>query len=236
MNIRLRDYKILFNFNRMIKVAIAEDNQALRHSLESLFNRTDGMRCVASLPNLLNVVAEVGSALPDIILMDIGLPNISGIEGVRTVKTHFPAILVMMFTVFDDDEKIFDAIRAGASGYLLKKTPPEEIVQAIRDLYQGGAPMTPSIARRVLQSFQGEPSTIIVDYQLTVRENEVLYSLVEGLSYKKIADKYCVSISTIRTHICNIYHKLHVNSKAEAVARVLSPKSDIHPIDPRRKL
>lgn len=207
----------------MIKVAIVEDNNTLRNSLESLFNRTEGMRCVASLNNLLNVVGEIGSAMPDIVLMDIGLPNISGIEGVRTVKSNFQGIQVMMFTVFDDDEKIFDAIRAGASGYLLKKTAPEEIIQAIRDLYQGGAPMTASIARRVIQSFQAAPSTVVADYQLTVRENEILYSLVDGLSYKKIADKHCVSISTIRTHICNIYHKLHVNSKAEAVAKVLSP-------------
>ena len=208
----------------MIKVGIVEDNPTLRSSLESLFNRTEGMRCAVSLNNLLNVVSEVGSALPDIILMDIGLPNISGIEGVRTVKTHFPKIQVIMFTVFDDDDNIFDAIRAGASGYLLKRTPPEEIVQAIRDLYQGGAPMSASIARRVLQSFQATPPTIHQDYQLTVRENEILYSLVDGLSYKKIADKYCVSISTVRTHICNIYSKLHVNSKAEAVARVLGPR------------
>jgi len=208
----------------MIKIGIVEDNPTLRSSLESLFNRTEGMRCAVSLNNLLNVVSEVGSAQPDIILMDIGLPNISGIEGVRTVKTHFPKIQVLMFTVFDDDENIFDAIRAGASGYLLKRTPPEDIVQAIRDLYQGGAPMTASIARRVLQSFQATPPTIHQDYQLTVRENEILYSLVDGLSYKKIADKYCVSISTIRTHICNIYSKLHVNSKAEAVARVLGPR------------
>jgi len=156
--------------------------------------------------------------------MDIGLPNISGIEGVRTVKTHFSAIQILMFTVFDDDEKIFDAIRAGASGYLLKKTPPSEIIEAIRELYQGGAPMTSSIARRVIRSFQASPPSIIEDFQLTVRETEILYSLVDGLSYKKIADKYCVSISTIRTHICNIYHKLHVNSKAEAVARVLGPR------------
>jgi DNA-binding NarL/FixJ family response regulator len=208
----------------MIRVAIVEDNPTLRSSLESLFNRTDGIRCVVSMSNLLNVISEVGAAKPDIILMDIGLPNISGIEGVRTVKTHFPAIQVLMFTVFDDDEKIFDAIRAGASGYLLKKTPPAEIVQAISDLYNGGAPMTASIARRVVQSFQTAPSTLIEDYRLTNRENEILYSLVDGLSYKRIADKYCVSISTVRTHICNIYHKLHVNSKAEAVARVLSPK------------
>ena len=208
----------------MIKIAIVEDNKTLRSSLESLFNRTEGMRCVASLNNLLNVVSEIGSALPNVILMDIGLPNISGIEGVRTVKTHFPTIQILMFTVFDDDEKIFDAIRAGASGYLLKKTPPSEIIEAIRELSQGGAPMTSSIARRVIQSFQAAPYSIIKDYQLTVRENEILYSLVDGLSYKKIADKHCVSISTIRTHICNIYNKLHVNSKAEAVARVLGPR------------
>ena len=205
----------------MIKIAVVEDNTALRASLVSLFDRAEGMRCVASLNNLLNVISEVGSALPDIILMDIGLPNISGIEGVRTVKTHFPAIQILMFTVFDDDEKIFDAIRAGASGYLLKKTPPDEIVQAVRELSLGGAPMTSSIARRVIQSFQAVPATLVEDYRLTVRENEILYSLVDGLSYKKIADKYCVSISTIRTHICNIYNKLHVNSKAQAVARVL---------------
>jgi DNA-binding NarL/FixJ family response regulator len=208
----------------MIKIAIVEDNNTLRSSLESLFNRTEGIRCVASLSNLLNVVSQVGATLPDIILMDIGLPNISGIEGVRTVKTHFPTIHVLMFTVFDDDENIFDAIRAGASGYLLKKTPPAEIVDAVRDLYHGGAPMTSSIARKVIHSFQAAPATTVADYALTVRENEILYSLVDGLSYKKIAEKYCVSISTIRTHICNIYHKLHVNSKAEAVARVLSPR------------
>ena len=208
----------------MIKIAVVEDNTALRASLVSLFDKTEGMRCVASLNNLLNVISEVGSALPDIILMDIGLPNISGIEGVRTVKTHFPAIQILMFTVFDDDEKIFDAIRAGASGYLLKKTLPDEIVQAVRELSLGGAPMTSSIARRVIQSFQAAPATLVEDYRLTVRENEILYSLVDGLSYKKIADKYFVSISTVRTHICNIYSKLHVNSKAQAVARVLSPR------------
>jgi DNA-binding NarL/FixJ family response regulator len=208
----------------MIRVAIVEDNPTLRTSLETLFSRTDGMRCVTTMNNLLNVISEIGAAKPDIILMDIGLPNISGIEGVRTVKTHFPTIQVLMFTVFDDDEKIFDAIRAGASGYLLKKTPPAEIVQSIFDLYHGGAPMTASIARRVLQSFQATAPSMIEDYRLTPRENEILYSLVDGLSYKRIADKYCVSISTIRTHICNIYGKLHVNSKAEAVARVLSPR------------
>ena len=208
----------------MIQVGIIEDNTTLRNSLESLFNKTKGMKCVVSLNNLLNVVSEVGHAKPDVILMDIGLPHISGIEGVRTVKNNFPQILVLMFTVFDDDEKIFDAIRAGASGYLLKKTPPEEIVASIIDLYHGGAPMSASIARKVINSLQSDSPAAIKDFQLTPREKEILYSLVDGLSYKKIAEKYFVSISTIRTHICNIYDKLHVNSKAAAVAKVLKPK------------
>jgi len=208
----------------MIKVAIVEDNNALRNSLENLFNRTDGMKCVISMNNLLNVVSEIGKAEPNIVLMDIGLPHISGIEGVRTVKTAFPEIQVLMFTVFEDDDKIFDAIRAGASGYLLKKTAPAEIVEAIKELYHGGAPMSASIARKVVQSFQSSAAPIKEDFQLTTRENEILFSLVDGLSYKKIAEKYFVSISTVRTHICNIYHKLHVNSKAEAVAKVLKSK------------
>jgi DNA-binding NarL/FixJ family response regulator len=206
----------------MIKLAIVEDNNALRNSLCNLFDKTEGMKCVASLNNLLNVVSEMGRAMPDVILMDIGLPHISGIEGVRTVKANFPGMQVMMFTVFEEDDKIFDAIKAGASGYLLKKTPPDEIVEAIKELYHGGAPMSSSIARKVIQSFQQVHKEHDLDeYQLTVRENEVLYSLVDGSSYKKIAEKYCVSISTVRTHICNIYHKLHVNSKTEAVAKVL---------------
>ncbi len=211
----------------MIRVAIVEDNEALRKSLESLFNNTDGMKCVLSLNNLLNVVSELGKTMPDIILMDIGLPHISGIEGVSTIQSVYPKIQVLMFTVFEDEENIFDAIRAGASGYILKKTAPEEIVEAIRDLYHGGAPMSASIARKVIQSFQSQTFAKQPDYHLTTREKEILYSLVEGLSYKKIAEKYFISISTIRTHICNIYHKLHVNSKTEAVAKVLRPRQSL---------
>jgi DNA-binding NarL/FixJ family response regulator len=211
----------------MIKVAIVEDNDALRKVLENLFNHTEGLKCVCTMNNLLNVVSEVGKAQPDIILMDIGLPHISGIEGVHTVKTIYPRTQVLMFTVFEDDEKIFDAIRAGASGYLLKKTPPEEIVNAVIDLYHGGAPMSASIARKVIQSFQSQPGTVLQDFHLTPRETEILSSLVDGLSYKKIAEKYFISISTIRTHICNIYDKLHVNSKTEAVAKVLRPRQGL---------
>jgi DNA-binding NarL/FixJ family response regulator len=205
----------------MIKVGIIEDNTPLRKSLESLFNHAADMACVVSLNNLLHVITELDKYKPDIILLDIGLPNISGIEGVQIIKTHFPEILIMMFTVFEDDDKIFDAIRFGASGYLLKKTPPEEIIEAVRELHNGGAPMTASIARKVIRSFHVQQTSNIEEYKLTSREKEILHSLVEGLSYKKIADTYMLSISTIRTHICNIYNKLHVNSKAAAVAKVL---------------
>ena len=208
----------------MIKLAIVEDNTALRQSLEQLFNRTSNMKCVASLNNLLNVVSEFQKSQPDIVLMDIGLPAINGIEGVRTVRSNFENIQVIMFTVFEDDEKIFEAIRSGASGYLLKKTPPEEILDAINELYEGGAPMSPSIARKVIQAFQVKPSSVLEDHQLTSREKEILYALVDGLSYKKIAEKYFVSIHTVRSHISSIYEKLHVNSKSQAVAKVLQPQ------------
>jgi DNA-binding NarL/FixJ family response regulator len=205
----------------MIKVAIVEDNNTLRRSLCNLIGQAEGMHCVASLSNLLNVVSEFRKVFPDIVLMDIGLPNISGIEGVRTVKENFENIQVLMFTVFEDDEKIFEAIKAGASGYLLKKSSPDEIVEAIRSLYYGGAPMSANIARKVIESFQHPPIHPKEDFQLTTRETEILHSLVEGMSYKKLAEKYFISISTVRTHIRHIYEKLHVNSKSQAVAKIL---------------
>jgi DNA-binding NarL/FixJ family response regulator len=205
----------------MIKVGIVEDNQVLLKSMEQLFEQTTDIRCVASVKNLLNVVSVFQKAKPDIVIMDIGLPDISGIEGVRTLRNNFNNIQILMFTVFEDDDKIFEAIREGASGYLLKKTRPQEILDAIRSLHQGGSPMSPSVARRVIQFFQAGPPLKEEDYQLTTREKEILFALVDGLSYKKIADKYYLSVHTIRKHISNIYEKLHVHSKSQAVAKVL---------------
>ncbi len=205
----------------MIKVGIVEDNQVLLKSMEQLFEQTTDIRCVASVKNLLNVVSVFQKAKPDIVIMDIGLPDISGIEGVRTLKNNFHNIQILMFTVFEDDDKIFEAIREGASGYLLKKARPQEILEAIRSLHQGGSPMSPSVARRVIQFFQAGPPLKEEDYQLTTREKEILFALVDGLSYKKIADKYYLSVHTIRKHISNIYEKLHVHSKSQAVAKVL---------------
>jgi DNA-binding NarL/FixJ family response regulator len=205
----------------MIKVAIVEDNQTLRKSMEQLLEQTEDLRCVASIKNLLNVVSVFQKTTPDIVLMDIGLPDISGIEGVRTLKNNFEHMQILMFTVFDDDDKIFDAIREGASGYLLKKTRPLDIIDAIRELYQGGSPMSPSVARKVVQFFQHGPALKEEDFQLTVREKEILFALVDGLSYKKIAAKYYLSVHTIRKHISSIYEKLHVHSKSQAVAKIL---------------
>ncbi len=205
----------------MLRIGIVEDNHILRKSLISLFNSEENMECVVSLSNLGNVVSEFNKTLPDIVVMDIGLPNISGIEGVRTVKANFPQMQIMMFTVFDDEDNVFEAISAGAVGYLLKKTSPSEIIDAIRHLSEGGVPMSPGIARKMLHYFQQKTKVSFADDDLTVREKEVLMSLVDGLSYKKIAEKYSVSFSTVRTHIENIYTKLHVHSKAQAVAKVL---------------
>lgn len=210
----------------MIRVAIVEDNQVLLKSMEQLFEQTDDIRCVASVKNLLNVVSVFQKAKPDIVIMDIGLPDISGIEGVRTLKSNFENIQILMFTVFEDDDKIFEAIREGASGYLLKKTRPQEIVEAIRELNQGGSPMSPPVARRVIQYFQSGTPVKKEDFLLTTREREILFSLVDGLSYKKIADKYYLSVHTIRKHISNIYEKLHVHSKSQAVAKILHSQKD----------
>lgn len=193
-------------------------------SLSKLIDGSGDMSCVAALGHLRNVVSELSKVSPDIVLMDIGLPDISGIEGVRTVKTNFESVQILMFTVFDNDEKIFEAIRAGACGYLLKKTEPDEILAAIRQLNEGGAPMSPGIARKMVQAFQLPPQAAVNESDLTVREKEILYALADGLSYKKIADKYYVSISTVRSHICHIYEKLHVHSRAQAVARLLRNK------------
>src|ERR1700733_14620060 len=157
----------------MIKVAIVEDNKELLKSMEQLFEQTEDIRCVASVNNLLNVVSIFQKTLPEIVIMDIGLPDISGIEGVRTLKNNFDNMQILMFTVFEDDDKIFEAIREGASGYLLKKTRPAEIIEAIRELHDGGSPMSPSVARRVVNFFQSGSPLKEEDYQLTTREKEI---------------------------------------------------------------
>lgn len=205
-----------------ITVAIVEDNGELREGLAQLIKQAPGFSCSGAFANCEHFFEQMATKrirAPRIVLMDIGLPGMSGIEGVQRTKELFPKTDVMMFTVFEDERKIFDSICAGASGYLLKKTPPHRILEALQELNEGGAPMTAAIARKVLSAFQQLPlpqqsST----FQLSERELEVLAALVQGLSYKMIGDKCFISIDTVRSHIRHIYEKLHVNSKTQAIA------------------
>ena len=211
-----------------LRIAIFDDNKNIRESISLLLATVPQFEMVGSFCHVLDCIDDIRDSRPDIVLMDIDLPDISGIEGVRTIRNNFEKVQIMMFTVFEDEDKIFAAIRAGASGYLLKKATSPEITDAVKDLYEGGAPMSSSIARKVIQAFQSPPSSSLADYQLTAREKEILFSLVDGLSYKKIGEKYFISLSTIRTHISNIYSKLHVHSKSQAVAKVLQNQKPGH--------
>jgi len=205
-----------------IKVAVFEDNSNMREGLFQLINGSNGFICTGAFPNCDDLVNRIGKSSPDVIVMDIEMPGISGIEGVRQVKELFPEIKVLMETIFEDDEKIFDSICAGAEGYILKNTPPVEILKAIKEVYEGGSPMTPTIANRVLKMVKSQqPSGSKNIFNLTEREKEILSCLVEGMSYKLIAAECSISIDTVNVHIKNIYKKLQVHSKSEAVAKAL---------------
>ena len=205
-----------------IKVVIFEDNENLRMSLFHLINGSAGFQCVGAFEDCTNLVQNIKDTSPDIVLMDIGLPGISGIEALRIIKQHFPDLKVLMQTVYEENEKIFDSILAGASGYILKNTSPSRMLEAIREIYDGGAPMSPSIATKVLKMVV-QPSTATKSdaFNLSDREKEILSCLVEGMSYKLIADQCFISMDTVRTHIRHIYEKLHVHSKGEAVAKAI---------------
>ncbi|MBT8378526.1 MAG: response regulator transcription factor [Ignavibacteria bacterium] len=204
-----------------IKVAIIEDNVTLRSSLQDIFDDSGYMKVVSSLESCYQIVPEYKQTLPDVALVDIGLKNNeSGIDCVHIIRQYFPEIRIMMFTVFEDDDKIFDSICAGASGYLLKKTPPEEIIRSLIALFEGGAPMTPSIANRTLELFRDKIHPPQTEWGLTSREKEILKLLAEGYTYQNIASKLFISISTVRTHIMHIYEKLQVNSKIEAIRKL----------------
>ena len=208
-----------------IKVVVFEDNKHLRESLYYLINGTDGFSCVGAFADSNDILFQLKRTLPDVVLMDIEMPGMNGIEAVKIIKQNFPLVQVLMQTIFHDDDNIFNAICAGASGYILKTTSPAGYIDAIKDVYNGGSPMTGSIARRVLELFQKNiiPSANH-DYQLTPKEKEILQQLVKGKSFKMIADAINVSYETVRTHMKNIYTKLHVNSNTEAVSKVLNEK------------
>jgi DNA-binding NarL/FixJ family response regulator len=208
-----------------IRVALYEDNNNLRDSLSILIGSCDEFILTGAYPNAIDIVENTKAQIPDVLLMDIDMPGISGIEAVSIVKKEFPEIRIIMQTVFDDNDKIFRSICAGAVGYILKKQSPSEILDAIKDGYEGGAPLTPSIAVKVLSMFKNYAVPAKnMDIVLSARETEVLSHLTKGLSYKMIAEACGLSIDTVRFHIKKIYEKLHVHSMSEAVAKALKER------------
>jgi DNA-binding NarL/FixJ family response regulator len=202
-----------------IRVVIYEDNVFLRNSTADLIRSSGRLELMGAFENCDHVEEEMMELQPDVVLMDIEMAGTDGLEGLQIIHRHFPDIHVMMLTVFDDSDRVFQAICSGASGYLLKKTPPEKIIEAIEDVIQGGAPMTSVIARKVLQLFSKSPAKSDELNKLTVREQEVLQLLVNGNSYKMIASEMNITIETVRTYIKHIYEKLQVHSATEAIAK-----------------
>lgn len=204
----------------MIRVLIYDDSEAIRISIGDMLNATEGFVSVGAFANAILVESQIEELMPDVVLMDINMPGINGIEATLLIKSKFPHIKVLIQTAFDNDEHVFGSLKAGAEGYLLKSSSAEKIVRGIEDIFQGGAIMTPSIALRVMQSFQ--PTSKPTDaYNLTKRETMVLGLLSEGLSYKMIASKMDISYFTVNAHIRKVYEKLQVNSSAEAVSLAL---------------
>jgi DNA-binding NarL/FixJ family response regulator len=203
-----------------IRVSIVEDDERLRGSLIVLLEGTQGFRCISAYGDAESALKDIPSKRPDVVLMDINLPHMSGIECVRKLKSKQPELNILMLTVYEDAAKIFQALEAGASGYLLKMTPPDELLKAIREIHAGGAPMSAQIARKVVQSFHADPGKE-PDLQLTDREEEILRGLASGSLYKEIADELGISTDTVHNHLKKIYSKLHVRSRTEAVVKYL---------------
>lgn len=201
-----------------IRVLIFEDNLSLRHSLYQLINGSEGYTCVGAYENCSQLLKNVEDNKPDVVLMDIQMPGINGIEAVKILREKFPNLKIMMQTIFDDSDKIFQSIYAGASGYILKNTSPIRFLEFIKETYEGGAPLSPSVAAKVLKMITQHDPPSIEDFNLSDREKEVLSFLVKGMSYKRIGETCFISIDTVRTHIRSIYEKLHVHSKGEAIA------------------
>jgi DNA-binding NarL/FixJ family response regulator len=207
----------------IISVLVYEDNELLRQSIESMLSFNPQFKLVGSYNNVLKVEEQLKTLQPDIILMDIDMPGRSGIDAVSKIRTGGSNTLILMITVFDDNQHVFDALCAGASGYLLKKHLATKLFDSIDELLAGGAPMSPSIARMVIASMH-KKAVQQNPYALTARETDVLTSLSKGNSYKLIANEFGISIDTVRTHIKNVYEKLHVHSQAEAVAKAINEK------------
>jgi DNA-binding NarL/FixJ family response regulator len=204
-----------------IKVSIVDDNDEIREGLSVLISGSAGFQCVATYPTAENALKYLPAHKPDVVLMDIQLPGMSGIECVRDLKKLLPDLQIMMLTVYEDDDNVFKSILAGASGYVLKKTPPSELLEAISDLHNGGSPMSDRIARKVVQAFQQMGKSSRETENLTQRESEILSYVAKGFQDKEIAEKFFLSSETVRTHLRNIYKKLHVRSRTEATLKYL---------------
>lgn len=208
----------------MIKLLIYEDNPQLREGLTMLIDGSEGFSVLAAFKNCTNVAQEIRTFRPDVVLMDIDMPGVNGLEGLKIIRQTDDQVKVLMLTVFDDHQNIFEALKSGANGYILKKTPPAKLLEYIHEASTGGAPMTSSVAAQVLKMFSQLQPTVENDYNLTDREKEVLQWLVNGYSYKMIAAEMFIAMDTVRSHIKKIYEKLHVNSKSEAVAKAFRDK------------
>lgn len=205
----------------VIKVAIIEDLREVREGLAMLINGTSGFLCVGRFRSMEEAIAKLNREQPDVVLTDIGLPGMDGIEGIKILREQFPDLPCLALTVYDDDERIFAALCAGAVGYLLKNTQPARLLESLREVQAGGAPMSPEVARRVITLFQKFTPPKNAFYQLTPQEKELLKMLVEGHSYKTAAHHLNISIHTVSFHLRNVYEKLRVHSKSEAVAKAL---------------
>jgi len=204
-----------------IRIAIVDDDEGIRAGLKSIIQRASGLAFLAEYPDAESALRGIPNDPPDVVLMDINLPGMKGFECVRRLKGEVPAVQFLMLTVYEDTESLFNSLRAGASGYLLKRTAPARLVEAIRDVHEGGSPMTPQLARRVVQHFaapQQEDSDVA---RLTPGEREFLDHLSSGYAYKEIADRMKISIDTVRSYVRTVYEKLHVHSRTEAVVKYL---------------
>lgn len=210
----------------MINVVIVEDNKNIREGLAALINGTEGFKCQGAYSDCESFLKDIDSLKMDVVLMDIALPGMNGIEGVKKAKKINPDINILMLTIYEESEIVYEAICAGAYGYLVKKTPPSRLIDAIREVYEGGSPMSSRIARQVITSFQTfqDARTVDSQYNLSPRELEVLKHLAEGSNYQEIADELFISVDTVRHHIRNIYKKLQVHSQSEAVAIAIRKK------------
>ncbi|MBS1791695.1 MAG: response regulator transcription factor [Acidobacteria bacterium] len=209
------------SFPNPVKVAVVEDQRKFRECLAIMIDGTEGFRCTGSFRTMEEALDKIGNDLPDVALVDVGLPGMSGIEGIRILKDRYPQLTLLMHTVYDDDERIFDALCAGASGYLLKKTPPARLLESLREAASGGAPMSPEVAHKVIKLFREIHPPEIPAEQLTPHEIRLLTLFAEGHNYKTAAAELGVTTHTISFHLQRIYDKLHVHSKTEAVAKAL---------------